>query len=231
MIISDKFVFLHLQKCAGNAVNRFILGSIPGARQYGWGHNTIRDIPAEHKGKPIVATIRSPLEWYVSIYSHYTQRIPGAPPRNSSASHKKWRQKLDYYYRTVPGMEFKEFLRAVMLEIDGVDTIHEQFDAVRQLGVGIYTYRFMRSFASRMEIEELEKVRDGKVVPVFFIDIGNLDVGFNDFFSGIGCPVDVSIAKFNASDHKCCRDYYDDESIEWVREKDSMFSKRFGYEM
>ena len=67
MVVSDKFIFLHLQKCGGSFVRDFMLSNVPGSkmiRPQHDGYTTIKGNP----NKPIVGIIRNPWDWYVSEY-------------------------------------------------------------------------------------------------------------------------------------------------------------------
>lgn len=65
MIVTARFVFLHLHKSGGTFVNRGLLEHLPGARRVGY-HLPRADIPAEAAGLPVLGTVRNPWEYYVS---------------------------------------------------------------------------------------------------------------------------------------------------------------------
>lgn len=88
MIITDRFVFVHMPKTGGTFVSTMLrqahgiaskhaaqaglLWRWLGVRQgdlVEWKkHGSCRDIPCRHSGKPVVATIRNPYDRYVSQY-------------------------------------------------------------------------------------------------------------------------------------------------------------------
>lgn len=88
MIITDRFVFVHMPKTGGTFVTTMLrqahglakprrepsgllhrwLGTRHGNLLEWNKHGTCRDIPRQHMGKPIVATIRNPYDRYVSQY-------------------------------------------------------------------------------------------------------------------------------------------------------------------
>jgi hypothetical protein len=97
MVITDRFVFIHVPKTGGTFVThalerlhgvapaagpagravriRRLLERIIGrGRRYGKlsniepKHGTCDDIPAEHRGKRILSVVRNPYDWYVSQY-------------------------------------------------------------------------------------------------------------------------------------------------------------------
>lgn len=71
MLITPDFVFIHMPKTGGTFIIemlRLVYGAL--AVETGRKHATCEEIPAAHRGKPIVSVIRSPFERYVSQY-HY----------------------------------------------------------------------------------------------------------------------------------------------------------------
>jgi hypothetical protein len=72
MILSSKFVFVHLPKTGGSFVRELMTHHAPPAWQISLldDHPTIRDIPATHQHLPIFGLVRNPFDWYVSWY-HY----------------------------------------------------------------------------------------------------------------------------------------------------------------
>lgn len=68
MIVTDKFVFVHMHKTGGQALNDVIRRCIPGHRDIGY-HYPLGEVPAESAHLPIVGIIRNPWDWYVSWYA------------------------------------------------------------------------------------------------------------------------------------------------------------------
>lgn len=67
MITHDKFIFLHLQKCGGTFVSRFLESNIPGST---WiHHGTHEPITSKPEGKFLFGVVRNPFDWYVSWYT------------------------------------------------------------------------------------------------------------------------------------------------------------------
>ena len=74
MIVTDRFVFLHLHKSGGSFVNECIRRHVPGARQIGY-HLPRCLIPADFAQLPVIGLVRNPWSYYVSWYS-FQQRRP-----------------------------------------------------------------------------------------------------------------------------------------------------------
>ena len=73
MIVTDRFVFLHLHKSGGSFVNECIRRHVPGARQVGY-HLPAKLIPEAARALPVLGLVRNPWSYYVSWYSFQRQR-------------------------------------------------------------------------------------------------------------------------------------------------------------
>ena len=74
MIVTDKFVFIHVHKTGGQSLNDALRQSIPNHRFAGY-HLPRHLIPEEAQGLPVVGLVRNPWDWYVSWYAF--NRRPG----------------------------------------------------------------------------------------------------------------------------------------------------------
>lgn len=72
MIITDRFVFVHMHKTGGQFLNEIIARSIPGHRTVGY-HLPRAEVPAEAAHLPVVGVVRNPWAWYVSWYAFNTR--------------------------------------------------------------------------------------------------------------------------------------------------------------
>ena len=69
MIVTDKFVFVHLPRSGGTFVSDVIRKFFPSAHEIG--HHLPRELlPREYSHLPVLGTVRNPWEFYVSLY-HY----------------------------------------------------------------------------------------------------------------------------------------------------------------
>jgi len=73
MIVTDRFVFLHLHKSGGSFVNECLRRCVPGARQIGY-HLPRALIPEAVAALPVIGLVRNPWSYYVSWYSFQQQR-------------------------------------------------------------------------------------------------------------------------------------------------------------
>ena len=68
MIITDRFVFIHMHKTGGQTLNDIIKECIADSRDIGY-HIPHSEIPADSTELPVVGLVRNPWDWYVSWYA------------------------------------------------------------------------------------------------------------------------------------------------------------------
>lgn len=73
MIVTPRFVFLHLHKSGGTFVNTCLMRFVPGAQQVGY-HLPRKLIPSGWTRLPVLGLVRNPWSYYVSWYAFQTTR-------------------------------------------------------------------------------------------------------------------------------------------------------------
>lgn len=73
MIVTDRFVFLHLHKSGGSFVNECLRRHVPRARPIGY-HLPASLIPEGARHLPVIGLVRNPWSYYVSWFSYQRQR-------------------------------------------------------------------------------------------------------------------------------------------------------------
>lgn len=73
MILTPRFVFLHLHKSGGSFVNEALLRHEPGACQHGY-HLPRSEVPASHAHLPVLGLVRNPWSYYISWYAFQAAR-------------------------------------------------------------------------------------------------------------------------------------------------------------
>jgi hypothetical protein len=73
MIVTPRFVFLHLHKSGGTFVNECLLKFVQDAQHIGY-HLPRRMVPQEHAQLPALGLVRNPWSYYVSWYSFQLER-------------------------------------------------------------------------------------------------------------------------------------------------------------
>lgn len=75
MIVTDRFVFIHMHKTGGQFLSEIIKRCIPGHRAIGY-HFPRTEVPSGAEALPLVGMVRNPWDWYVSWYAF--NKRPGA---------------------------------------------------------------------------------------------------------------------------------------------------------
>ena len=73
MLVTDKFVFLHLPRAGGTFVYEIVRKFFPSAREIGY-HFPRELLPREYSHLPVLGVVRNPWEFYVSWYEHVRPR-------------------------------------------------------------------------------------------------------------------------------------------------------------
>ncbi|MEM8661774.1 MAG: hypothetical protein AAGF35_12895, partial [Pseudomonadota bacterium] len=71
MLVTNRFVFMHLHKSGGTFVNRFIRAHFPEARMIGY-HLPYSELPEAHANLPVFGLVRNPWSYYQSWYNFQT---------------------------------------------------------------------------------------------------------------------------------------------------------------
>jgi hypothetical protein len=228
MIVTDKFVFVHLPRTGGTFVSEIIRKFFPSAHEIG--HHMPRDLlPREHSHLPVLGTVRNPWEFYVSLY-HY------AWSRNAASTLVSWmsengRLGLIGSIRNVLNLGVNDERLDVLIEMlpEHVDysrthipnVTKDTMRMVRGTGVGYYTFRFNQMF--------------GNADDVFFCRLETLKQDLVAFFERIGAATDelrdyvLRSDKKNISEHLHYSTYYTPELAELVSIRDRALIERFGY--
>jgi hypothetical protein len=228
MIVTDKFVFVHLPKTGGTFVSEVIRKFFPSAHEIG--HHLPRELlPREYSHLPVLGTVRNPWEFYVSLY-HYVR------PRDAASILASWMSengRLGFIgsIRNVLNLGVNDERLDVLIEMlpEHVDYSRRQIpnvtkDAMRRVrgtGVGYYTFRFNELF--------------GNADDVFVYRLETLKQDLIAFFEGIGAATDelrdyvLRSDKKNISEHLHYSTYYTPELAELVSIRERALIERFGY--
>lgn len=228
MIVTDKFVFIHLPRCGGTFVSEVIRKFFPSAREIGY-HLPRAALPAEYAHLPVLGTVRNPWEFYPSWYYHHYPN----PRRLSLFGSVSENRTLD----------FAETARnALNLCTSGdkldllIDELPDHFDyqkkhvanltkdvmrTLRGSGLGLFTFRYYQLF--------------GQVDDVHFCRVESLRHDLLDFFESVGAANDdlrsyvLGLDKRNISEHRHYSTYYSAELAELVALRDRPVIEKFGY--
>ena len=228
MLVTDKFVFLHLPRAGGTFVYEVVRKFFPSAREIGY-HFPRELLPREYSRLPILGVARNPWEFYVSWYHHVR-------PRGAASTFFSWvseNGKLGFVetIRNALNLGVNDERLDVLIELlpEQVDYARRHIpnitkDAMRRVrgtGVGYYTFRFNHIF--------------GKADDVFFCRLETLRQDLVAFFEGIGAATDelrdfvLCLDKKNTAEYADVPTCYTAELAELVRIRDRQLSERFGF--
>ena len=118
MVSTEQFVFLHLEKCAGTFITKFLLEAFPGS-DYEKGSAPLPFHPAN---KFVFGSIRNPWDWYVSLY-HNTGGVQKKLPK---------------------GITFTDFVKN-MCSKEGI--WHDlDFAKMHQRDIGMLSFRYFNTY-------------------------------------------------------------------------------------
>jgi hypothetical protein len=226
MILTDRFVFLHLHKSGGSFVNRFLLESIPGARQVGY-HLPRTHIPRESLQLPILGTVRNPWDYYVSWYS-FQQAMPSPNALFAIASEERrlgFAGTLRNLMRLGEDAELLD-VWAARLPLDlpnrGINLSRESVIPLRNSGMGLYSFLYRRMY--------------GDLSQATLLPMGRLREDLLPFLERVGTPITPAMQSWlsdtppvNASIHDRYDAYYDDALRQVVEDKDADIIRRHGF--
>lgn len=151
MVITDKFVYIHMPKTGGTFVTHVLsqLHSPVEGRPDRYGpisvqepkHGTCHDIPVPHRKKPVLSTVRNPYEWYVSQYEFaWWKRTflyqPESYPTPAGSAVESVLQRFQDDHSHFPEIAFEEF-------VDLCCRAAFAFKDQPQLDLGLYTKSFV----------------------------------------------------------------------------------------
>ena len=190
MIVTPDFVFLHLPKTGGTFVTHVLSGLYGDRLRNVDKHGTCSDIPETDRGKPLLSTMRSPYDRYVSQYRFGWWVMH---PEDYCGE-----ETMREIYPHYPEISFPEFLSLANTRFVNCHRsaptgfVNDNFPEERRLGW--HTENFVRFFCrdargvfARLDEEAIERadfVAD--MFDVHFLRTANLRQGLHDFLLGFG---------------------------------------------
>ena len=228
MIVTKKFVFLHLPRSGGTFVSEVIKKFFPEAREIGR-HMPRTLLPEDYSKLPILCTVRNPWDYYVSLY-HYAF---AKDPSSILVSWMTDNGTLDFADSVRNLLELgvnqnrlDRLIDMLPDEIDYSRTIipnitKSEARKARDSGLGYYSFRFHQMF--------------GNFEDLYFCKVESLRGGLISFLDSINSATDeikafvMQTEKRNMSDHLHYSQYYTEELANLVELRDHQVIKRFGY--
>jgi hypothetical protein len=228
MIVTDKFVFVHLPRSGGTFIAELIRKFFSGVHEIGY-HLPRTFLPREYSHLPVLGAVRNPWDFYVSWYHHVW-------PRDAATTLISWvteSGKLGFVdtIRNAVNLGVNNERLDVLIEMlpEHVDygrknipnITKEAMRKVRGTGVGYYTFRFTHLF--------------GNADDVFICRFETLTRDLIAFFESIGSATDelrdyvLNSDKKNTAEHLHYSAYYTPELTGLVLLRDRQLVQRFGY--
>lgn len=232
MIITDKFVFIHMHKTGGQTVNRILSRLFPDSEVVGY-HYPVSLVPASNTNLPIIGFIRNPWDWYVSWYAF--NRRPKA--RNALFSVCSDGGKADFATTVSNLVTLGENTKAAGNYRNALESVLPE-SLIGNRGVGL-TKSCIRNFVDddtgyctwmfeRMFGTDYERARIGRYEYLQEDLVGILEE--------IDVPETANVARamsraprLNMSRHSHYSHYYSNELANLVATKDARIIEKFGY--
>ena len=232
MLVTDKFVFLHIPRAGGNFVYEVVRKFFPSAHEIGY-HFPRQLLPKEYSHLPILGTVRNPWEFYVSWYHHHQPSDTYSPLTNILFCCVSEDRKLDFVQTIRNALSLSvsddklDFLIQALPENFDYQKRHipnltkDVMRKIRGTGIGLYTFRFNQMF--------------GQADDVFFCRVESLRSDLMAFFERIGVANEalrsyvLGLDNKNISEHRHYSTYYTPELAELVLIRDRQLVERFGF--
>lgn len=228
MLVTDRFVFVHLPRSGGTFVSEVIRKFFPSAREIGY-HLPRALLPRDFFHLPVLGTVRNPWAFYPSWYYHHlpgnrylplfcylseNRRLDFVQTTRNALNLGVSDNNLDFLIQELPeDFNYQErhvanLTRDIMRKIRGTE-------------IGLYTFRFNQLF--------------GQADDIHFCRVESLRGDLMAFFETIGAASDalrsyvLGLDKKNTSEHLHYSTYYTPELAELVSIRDRPLIERFGY--
>ncbi len=226
MIVTGRFVFLHLHKSGGTFVNECLLRFLPDARQIGY-HLPRSQIPPIYAHLPALGLVRNPWSYYVSWYAFQARR---AQPNAlfhimSEAGARGFAGTLRNLLALGSGGALLDAILAALpghYVNRGLNLPAPALEPIRGSGLGFYSflYRHLYEGPGLMHIGRMERMRS-ELVPML-VSVGQ----------SVGAAMRRYIAEEpprNVSEHAEYASHYDASLRDLVAQRDALVIERHGY--
>lgn len=227
MIVTDRFVFLHLHKSGGTFVNECLMRFVPGARQLGY-HLPRQLIPGDAASLPVLGLVRNPWSYYVSWHAFQAARPrPNALYRILSDD-----GTLDFKGTVANmlqlGSESRYLDRLLQALPDsygmsGLNLPAHALAGIRDTGMGFYSWLYRYMFGAdgpQLRVGRMERLRDE--LPAMIAATGtNIAADMLEFIR--------RAAPVNASAHRRYAEMYDQDLRDLVAGRDAQLIATHGF--
>jgi len=227
MIISSRFIFLHLHKSGGSFVNEALLQHVSDARCLGY-HLPRSLVPEEYRSLPVIGFVRKPWSYYVSWYTFQKSLPQGNHLFRCVSDHGRldFSQTIRRLLSLCDDVELLEQILAGLPEgygRSGFNVPRSAFAPIRGAGIGVYSHLYNHIYtgdSGRLLIGRMETLREDLLR--FLMQLGvPISQAFRDFILTSGAS--------NQSPHADYRTFYTSELRTLVAERDANIIAQFNY--
>lgn len=234
MIVTDRFVFIHMHKTGGQTLSDVITDCISSHRIIGY-HFPKHMIPQEYADLPIVGLVRNPWSWYVSWYSFNRQ-----PNIRNSLFHVVSEDGRLNFVDTVSNLvelgsgsersrRYRERLASLLPDtLDGnrgVGLTRTDIHSLGESDLGYYSWLFDRMLGiepgPNTLIGRFENLREDFLEIMTQLDVPEID--------SLTWAMDYGKRK-NSSRHSHYSHYFNDQLRQLVAGRESTLIERFAYQ-
>lgn len=250
MFVSEKFVFLELQKTASSHIVKMLANLVPGERV---GQHNRLNSHLLRSCRKVVGSVRDPWDWYLSLWSYGCCRHGGLYHRLTGRAGNKIADRSDLFWQELysngqdPAL-FRRWLRAVH-DPRHADELGQGYGGTTLPGfAGFYTFRYLRLFSRELAALSDGSVGDQSALTAFAQENNVLDYVIRneslerDFIAvlrAVGYPVTdeqvrqtKSAPRTNTSSRErdSSSSMYDASTARLVAEREIFIARTFNYE-
>lgn len=229
MIVTPRFVFLHLHKSGGTFVNAGLVQFVSGARQVGY-HLPRSLIPAAFAALPVLGLVRNPWSYYVSWYSFQRSR----PRPNALFQTLSDNGTLDFNatIRNMLNLDREPALLERVLAAlpasytnQGLNLPSSALAPIRASGLGFYSFLYRYLYGPDIATVKLARMEHLRIeMPQLLESVGEtVTPALRDYMN--------TAPALNTSEHAPHRQLYDAELAQLVGERDQLVIARHGYSL
>lgn len=227
MIVSSKFVFIHLHKSAGTFFNDFIVKFFPESFWVGY-HLPKRMVPVEFSHLPCLGLVRNPWDFYVSWYSFQMQK-QSANPLFLVTSKNKALGFRDTMERLLSLCDDQRLLNEVTQRLPnhftqaGMNVPSSVMASIYGSQLGFYGFLHRWMYEDAGDLPSI--VKKEALLPGLAAFFQRIQVEMSEPM----CEYLLQHAHLNTSSHQHYASYYDDRLAEKVRMADQAVIQQHGY--
>lgn len=226
MIVTPRFVFLHLHKSGGTFVNEFLRQFFQEHKEIGY-HLPRSMLPGEYGHLPILGVVRNPWSYYVSWYVFQSARnqpngLFRAVSDNKRLDFKNTIYNLIHLGEDLVRFELFQSLLPDHFGHEGLNLTKNCIEPFRGSSEGFYAFLYRRMF--------------GQAEGVHTIRMETMRQELLQFLRSVGVSVTDAMEqavlhskKKNVTKHQPYVDYYDEDLAQTIAERDHHVIEQFGY--